>query len=260
MRKLILLIIIIVATFSYGFCQIDTIPNASFERWKFMGWFENPEGWQTNNSQLMEYVVKDTDAYSGNLAMRINTNGWAQVQAPIIHSSGKQLIELYFYAKSKINNIDTFIIEVFLLNKGIVIDTGLTMITTNVDQYIFKNIPLGQYSDDADSIKIKIIGGTTSGNYIILDNFILQNVYDNINTYKFSNQSWKILNHNHTLEFAPIKTSKESVISIISVTGQTVYSKINCTLPLFIPLNPGIYFYRISQNNSLIQSGKVVVN
>jgi hypothetical protein len=260
--KNLMMIIIIVLTFNYVFCQVskDTIPNASFENWNSMGWFENPEGWQTNNSQLMEYVVKDSNANQGNLAMRINTNGWAQIQLPIIYCSYKDVGDLFFHIKTHNQDSDRFSVEVYYLFKSKIIDTGLCEINTNLNVFtLLKTSAANHSSSNVDSISIIIRGGSKPDNYVILDNLWVMNVWLNIKPNNISQQPWKIFSQDHSLQFKPINSKNESVISIISVTGQIIYTKITRTQPISIPLNPGIYFYRITQNNLQIQSGKVVV-
>jgi hypothetical protein len=258
MRKCIILVFVVSCTFCNGFCQ-DSIPNFSFENWKFMGWYENPEGWQTNNNQLMQFVEKDSDSYIGNLAMRINANGWAQVQLPIQYNPDKFVGGLNFYAKCHIQNTDKFLVEVLYLNKSTIIDTSHCEIITNIDQFTFINTSWPYHGYNADSIRVTIRGGTISGNYIVLDDLWLHEVWNNIQTYQFSQQPWKIFSQDHSLHFESTNSKNESVISIISVTGQTVYSRNTSTQTFSITLNPGIYFYRITNEHNLIQSGKVVV-
>lgn len=261
MKSFVFLVFLLLLSNFNTFCQIDTVPNAGFERWKFMGWFYNPDGWQTNNNQLMEYVVKDTDAYIGQFAMRVKANGWAQEQSRVIYNANKFPNALFFYAKCHILNFDTFTVEFYFLSKGKIFAYGQCQFTSNIDQFTGQYTGIDhQYNSTVDTIGITIKGGTIIGNYIILDAFHINEPWLSINTDKFSHKSWNTFSNNHLLEFEPINLVTESVINIISATGQTVYSKINCTQPLSIPLNPGIYFYRITQNNSLIQSGKVVVN
>jgi hypothetical protein len=262
LKKFIILLFVVSCTFYNGFSQ-DSIPNFSFENWKFMGWFENPEGWQTNNNQLMQFVEKDSDSYIGNLAMKINANGWAQVQLPIQYIPDKYVGGLHFYAKCHIVNTDQFSVKLYYLLKGTVIDSSFCVINSNLNQYTFFNTSWPSHTSSgntADSVRIIIKGGTKSGNDITLDFLGLSRTIISINTDKFSKLPWKIFNQDHSLHFESINSKNESVISIISVTGQTVYSRSTPTQTFSITLNPGIYFYRITNKNKLIQSGKVVVN
>jgi hypothetical protein len=49
------------------------VPNGSFETWDYYNtWTLEPEFWNTPNNQLTESVVQDSNAFEGNLAMRVN--------------------------------------------------------------------------------------------------------------------------------------------------------------------------------------------
>lgn len=58
--------------------QAQITPNGGFETWIDSTSYENPDGWESNNSTLVSLlgsptVVKDTDAYSGSYAAKIQT-------------------------------------------------------------------------------------------------------------------------------------------------------------------------------------------
>jgi hypothetical protein len=262
MKNLFILMIIVFSTFNIGVCQEipDTIPNAGFEHWKSTGWFENPVGWQTNNTQIMEFVVKDSNSHTGKLAMRIKANGWAQVQLPIINDPKKCVGFIIFSVISNIPSSDQFSVEVYFLKNSGIIDTGHYFITNSIITFNDFATSEGENSCNPDSIRIIIKGGTVPGNYIIIDDLILHEVWlDNINE-QLINKNWKIFSLNHNLQFEQINTSSEFVISIYTVTGQNVSTQSTRSKSISVPLDPGIYFYKITHDNSLIQSGKVVVN
>lgn len=66
MKKLILL-----SLFLPLFATAQTIPNGNFESWFTVGSLENPESWETDNTESYITVSKDTAAYEGNYAMRV---------------------------------------------------------------------------------------------------------------------------------------------------------------------------------------------
>lgn len=49
------------------------IPNGNFESWLPIGNFENPEFWETDNTQTLFTVTKDYDSYEGEIAMRVTS-------------------------------------------------------------------------------------------------------------------------------------------------------------------------------------------
>ena len=49
------------------------IPNGNFESWYPIGNFENPEFWDTDNTQTVFTVTKDFDSYEGEIAMRVTS-------------------------------------------------------------------------------------------------------------------------------------------------------------------------------------------
>lgn len=51
------------------------VPNGGFESWTNMGTYDDPTDWITSNDNSMNitHVVQSNNAYSGNLAVRINT-------------------------------------------------------------------------------------------------------------------------------------------------------------------------------------------
>lgn len=263
MKAFYFIIIIVLTTVNIGFCQIkyDTIPNGNFERWKIINGIENPDGWETNNNQLTKYVEKDSSALKGKISMRINANGWARVQIPVQFSPFKYIGGVNYVAIYNIPKPDIFSVEVLYRSNNNTIDTGLIEMKHSISNYMYFYTPVPQLKGyQTDSIRITFKGGTVPGNYMIIDDVWLRENIASINSDKKFKQYWNIFSTDQTVIFEPKNFISASDISIINVTGQTVFSKNNCTQPFSIPLKPGIYFCRITHNNTLIQTDKVIVN
>jgi hypothetical protein len=76
MKKQITATLILLSSFAFGYAQV--IPNAGFETWSTVNFFEEPEPYSTTNS--LSYmmgdttaVTKSTDAYEGTYAARLET-------------------------------------------------------------------------------------------------------------------------------------------------------------------------------------------
>ncbi len=57
------------------YCSYSQIPNNSFEHWSIVEGIEEPDGWFSNNTQSHISVQKTIDAYSGDYAVEIISNG-----------------------------------------------------------------------------------------------------------------------------------------------------------------------------------------
>lgn len=148
----------------------DTIPNAGFERWvNFGGWYDNPEYWFTSNNQIIMNVIKDTAAYSGRFAMTLINRGWASVSF-----KASDVTQLRTYAKSRMDN-DTSAIKIVLMKNNIVLDSVLSIISSNYPIYESISINLPVTTPAFDSIEIKVTAGKLLNSYLTLDGFSLAN-------------------------------------------------------------------------------------
>lgn len=78
--------IFIISIFLWGMAQAQ-IPNSGFENWHPVanGQGEDPDHWESNNLIVdTPGIVKSTDAYSGNYALRINATAIPE-QSPVIY-------------------------------------------------------------------------------------------------------------------------------------------------------------------------------
>lgn len=56
--------------FIFAVCAAQ-IPNSGFENWIENGWSNDPEDWETDNSELVQPVTQDLEAYEGMYAMKV---------------------------------------------------------------------------------------------------------------------------------------------------------------------------------------------
>ncbi len=77
---LIILFLIVTSTFA------QVVPNNKFENWVSVGFYEEPESWDTPNAELailgQATVTKSTDAFAGNYSARLETKNVILADAP----------------------------------------------------------------------------------------------------------------------------------------------------------------------------------
>jgi hypothetical protein len=260
MKKIFFILLCIFAFETAIFCQ-DTIPNSGLEHWKFMGWFENPDGWTTNNNQLMDFVVKDIDAFSGNYAMKVKSNGYAR--SIFAAKNYPEFIKggMFFKARCHMEKPDTVNMEVWQHANGIRADSSTLKFIDSVTDYetqiIFFKKKL-YYT--MDTIEIIIKGGKDQATTVTIDclnYFWMSTIGKPIDSGKY----WNILPQAEGISMVPQKPYNALFgITVFNLSGQNVYTTLSYPSPLFIPLKPGLYFYRITLNNFNVQNGKVMVN
>lgn len=147
--------------------QPQPLPNGGFESWIFFGgWYENPEFWQTNNNQIMTaFVEKDTFAYMGQFAMKVNTQGHAKAGFKFMQS----LLGISGMVKTNIVAPDTVIIKTRFFLGGVVVDSGAWEGTLNFSSWssfiVMRSGPFGMN----DSVEVEVSGGNSPGNTISVD-------------------------------------------------------------------------------------------
>lgn len=167
MKKIYLISLILFST-GISFASIpDTIPNAGFERWLTVTWFDYPEAWETNNNSLLAPgIVVDSDAYSGNLAVKVANAGALVPHLWTGFSLNTRPFNLGGYYKKNVLANDSVIISVRLYYNHIVVDSAYSVeYAGSTSGYIPFIIPISQNLAVADSCDISIEGGTifTSG-------------------------------------------------------------------------------------------------
>jgi hypothetical protein len=236
------------------------IPNSGFENWTWIGgWFENPDNWTTNNTQIITPVVKDTIPYQGNYAMQVNGTGYAQSK----FAFSQHPTDIQFHVKSNIENSDTLAFDIFIHSGSNIVDTGNWINTTSITSWTLQTIAITQNSTAIDSLEIQIHGGIQTATSISVDNFDyrITGIAENQNRV-----DWTLFpNPIHdfgTLTFDNPKKEKHN-LTIYSTTGQVARIITNITTGQVIiekdDLPCGIYFFELSIYQQLIASGKLTV-
>lgn len=154
MKKLILILLVLPF-----FAEAQTIPNGNFETWNFVGWFENPESWVTDNTQILTTVTKDYDSYEGEIAMRVTAvpNGIGEYgEAYTLIEANSVPATLNFYAKGEFEFGGAFI-EIAILNGDNTIYTQYWNQSESMPEYTFISIPLNQIEPIFTHIRIKVV-------------------------------------------------------------------------------------------------------
>ena len=174
MKKQFLLSLCIILFTSSLVAQL--VPNGDFESWHTVGgWYDNPDNWMTSNNQLLApAVVRDSNAYQGQLAMRIvnvtGLPGWASTGLAI----SQKPVLLQTYMKSDLALHDTVSIKVMLYNSGLPMDSVIWTSNTNSPTWTQISISLPSTQPTADSINILVQGGTQFGTSLSLDEMTLE--------------------------------------------------------------------------------------
>jgi len=153
MKKLLLLYL-----FLPVFATAQTVPNGNFEDWVWMGWFEDPEFWTTDNTELQYTVTKDNDAYEGEFAMRVT----AVPMGVGDYGEATTLLEtslipeaLNFYAKSEVEN-GAVSVEIIFLDGDVEVYSANWFGTLSMNDYTLISIPLNTIEPVMTHARIKV--------------------------------------------------------------------------------------------------------
>lgn len=138
------------------------IPNMDFENWETCIWRTQPVGWSTNGCGQFtsKYVLPDSMAYNGFLAMKLKNSGlykpWAYTGFPItLHP-----YSLKGYVKFNLANTnDTVSVKIVLFNNSMAVDSGEWIGTSSISNYTQISIPITQSALTIDSAMVFIAGG-----------------------------------------------------------------------------------------------------
>jgi hypothetical protein len=152
---------LVIAQFFFCGALDAQIPNSDFENWYNVGgWFDNPDYWNTNNSQVVTTVVRpDSDAYSGMLAMLLYNNGIMRPSAITKFPASGNVNSMVGYVKLKLILNDTVMITLRELSNGIVVDSGRWIGLSDILNYTQITIPVTQNNNSIDTVEIEITGG-----------------------------------------------------------------------------------------------------
>jgi len=240
-------------------CMAQIIPNQGFENWtNFGGWYDNPDYWKTNNSQIFTPVIKDINSHQGAFAIQINQSGYAKSR----FAFSQVLNSIQCFAKSSIINGDSVHIKVLTYFYGNVVDSGIWINKTSVTNWSQQNISLNNSIGPIDSLEIQISGGHQIGSSLSVDDisFITAglNEYNilidwelfpiptnNQTTLKFNNIAWE----NCTLNVFDIRGQIVKTIDNI-ITNQVIIEKTS--------LPGGLYFFQLQNASRIIAKGKLI--
>jgi hypothetical protein len=240
----------------------QNIPNNSFESWiNIGGWFDNPEFWMTNNSQIVVPVVKDTNAYDGNYAVKLNTIGVRPyVRSKFVFHAHPLLIETF--VKSNILSGDSADIHIMIYAGGNLVDSGHWTNTASLIAWTLQQIPVTMNNPFTDSLEIVITGGHQQGTTISVD--AITAVTTGIDVHD-ANLSWSLFpqpaSHKATLVFDNPSHDNFSLV-LYNCKGQPV-QKINSITSNQFEFNLqsvtcGLYFFHLYSFNKQA-SGKLII-
>jgi len=123
----------------------QTIPNAGFENWAWIGgWYENPQYWTTNNFQISAPVVKDSvTPYQGSYAIKVNRTGISGY-AKTKFAFSQHPANIKIFVKSNILSGDSTNIRVLAYSAGSIVDSGRWTNTTSIIFWTQQTIPIAE--------------------------------------------------------------------------------------------------------------------
>lgn len=235
----------------------DTIPNGSFERWiNFGGWFDNPDGWATSNNQIINNVVKDSDSYSGHLAMNILCAGWASTSFKVYNPS-----RIKMYVKDSLQG-DTALLMIHFYMGRTLVDSLSWIITEDHPMYEYFDHSLPMFPPGYDSIYIKISGSREFHSFFKVDYIS----FDSHNSIQYENQNETMVFPNPAAGELSLRFDDHSLVKpeirIINSFGQLMLNKRilegEPTKIDIFSLKKGFYFYEILDGQIILRIGKFV--
>ena len=260
MKKYLLILVFLMPLFAFA----QSIPNGNFESWIVFIWYENPEFWTTDNTEIQYTVTKDSDSWEGDFAMRVT----AQPSVIGEYGEASTLFEissvpaaLNFYAKSE-NEFGSVGVEITFLNQENEIYTEYWYSSENMEEYTQISIPLEQIEPIITHARIRVtaqVGDLVPGSaWISVDDMAFGeplNVKQEAKTY------FKIF-PNPTNEMLTVQ-SPDGILGNLIITdmqGKTVYTDFINDIQTSInikDLAPGSYILNTEKNT--VQPSKFMV-
>lgn len=241
----------------------QTIPNSGFENWSWIGgWFENPDSWNTNNSQITTPVVKDNNSYQGNFSLQINRTGYSgYARSKFPFSQHPSSVEAY--VKSTISGVDTVSIHISVYSAGNIVDIGDWTNSTSIPNWTLISIPVSVSFSAVDTLEIIITGGNQTGTSISVDELSYSltnginesNQNNNFSIFPNPFSSQTVLQTDNLLHNATLTVDNcfgQTVAQIKNIYGQTVTLQRNA-------LPAGLYFIRLTEDNKQIATKKIII-
>lgn len=242
------------------------VPNAGFENWHNVGgWFDNPDDWTTNNTQLLgDFVERDSMPYQGDWGMKIKPHdtvpGLAYITFPLIAHP----VSVQVFVKSQVTSGDTNLINVIVYSNDSVRDVGNWINVNAIPNWIPVNIPITQSTPEIDSLEIIIRSGRGQS-WLSVDEFSLD-LFTDVEEIADRVPAWSLA-PNPMKEYTFL-TFHEPVMndysfSLHNSSGQSLRGRsgVNDTR-LRIDrksLSPGLYFILLTRENEVLGTKQLIV-
>jgi hypothetical protein len=261
------LTLLTILLFSFADATGQTIPNAGFENWTTDIWQnDNPDNWDHSNLDIQPAKIFVSPGYQSNWALGAISFGggmfaFAKCKFPVISHPAS----LNAFVKTEFSNIDSVNIEIFIYHNGLAVDSG-KWINTNLSPiatWTPISISITQSTSSVDSVEIRINGGVQQGTILYVDELSYSltnginenNPNGNLSIFPnpFSKQT--TLQSNNLFSNATLTIGNcfgHTVKQIKSISGQTITIQRD-NLP------SGLYFIRLTQDNKIITTDKLII-
>lgn len=244
----------------------NQVPNAGFETWDLYNtWTLEPEFWTTPNNQLIESVVPDSNAFEGDLAMKVKVlpgfEGGVPQQASVLFTVNENPSMLEFAVKAMIageSEQDVVWVKFQGFKEDAQIDGDLYWSTdVSINEWELIQLEIPEFSESIDECLITIQAGETNGlaggswdNWISVDAFAIDFSNDIHEITKESKLYPNPLRGNWL--FSPhFSESNQTSIDFYSIDGQLLFSKMITDNAIYIDLPPSLYVVVINSKNEL---------
>lgn len=209
----------------------QNVPNGDFEKWHSVGgWFDNPDDWQTNNTQIIAAgVVQDMETPYGLLAMQVRNVSGIPGNAYTMFQRVVHPLAVNVSVKTDIVSDDSVAIRILIYHSGSVVDSGVWYGTTS-EPWTQKTIEVSQNSDDSDSMEVRVTAGKLFGSWLSVDQFDIEDlsVIDNID----KNLSWTLFPNpmrDHSELSFENTTQQPATVYVRNLLGEIVLMHKNIT-------------------------------
>ncbi len=256
--------ILIITTCFLPSLYAQDIQNGGFENWHTVGgWYENPDHWLTNNTQIIAPgVVKDSATLFGKVAMQVmniaNLPGraWTGITRTV-HPQA-----LSGYVKTNIMAGDSASVRILLYYQGMPVDSGIWY-ARNTAPWSAVNIDISQNTQNIDSVGVVVAAGTQVGTWMSADELHLEDAtaVSNMQSLRWS------LYPNPMAEQSILRFDNPShapaTLVLRDVLGNIVYSKREITGGTVLldrnDLAPGLLLFELSVQGGPKATGKLFV-
>lgn len=249
-------IVAAILVFSCRLTAQNQVPNGGFETWDLYNtWTLEPEFWTTPNGQLIESVIPDSNAYEGDLAMKVTVlpgfEGGVPQQASVLFAVDANPVLLQFAVKTNIagdSELDVVWVKIQGFKEDAQIDEAIIWTANySISDWELVQVEIPEFSEEIDECVITVQAGETNGlaggswdNWISVDAFDIEITNDIIQT-----------ECNPTFYPNPLKGNyvylddcagnKIKSIAIYNMSGQLVHHQMTSEGVIYIDLPPALY-------------------